>query len=113
MGEERRRFPRVRQPFKVQYRVGEVGGAWEAATAINISAVGVRLRSDQPIEQGSRLELQIQLPASREPLDVLGIVVWNRMQAPNVTEVGVEFLNLTLVQQTKIDHLVQFLSNRV
>lgn len=113
MGQEQRRFPRIPQPFEVQYRVGEVGLGWDTAITVNLSAVGVRLRSDRPIDQGSQIELQITLPNTPEPLHLLGLVVWSQMQSPHVTETGVEFLDVTLEQQTQIDQLVQFLSRRV
>ena len=113
MGEERRRFPRITQPFRVQYRIGDVGGGWEAATTINLSAAGVRFRSEQPIERGNRIELQIQLPNATEPLHLLGLVVWSQMESPQVIDVGVEFVDVTLEQQAQVDRLVQFLSKRV
>ena len=113
MGAERRRFPRIPQLFEVHYRVGEVGAGWDAATTVNLSAAGLRLRSEHPIDPDSRIELRIQLPNAAEPLQLMGLVVWSQPLSPLVTEVGVEFIDVTLEQQTQIDHLVQFLSKRV
>lgn len=113
MGSERRRFPRAPQPLEVRYRVGEVESGWHVTTALNVSAGGVRFRSELVIEQGTKLEVRLVMPGLEEPLELLGLVVWSRLQTPEVQELGVEFLNVTPEQQVQIDQVVSFLSRRV
>jgi len=107
---ERRLFPRVPQPIDARYRLtDEMGTSWHAITLINISAGGVRFRTEEPIEPGAPIELQVQLPGLREPLVLRGQAVWSTLQASGVTETGVEFLSVTPEQQFQIDNVVQFL----
>lgn len=110
MTKERRSFPRVPQPFEARYRLtDEMGASWHAMTLVNISAGGVRFRTDQLIEQDTPLQIQVQLPGMREALVVSGHAVWSTLQASGVMEIGVEFLNVTPDQQLQIDNVVQFL----
>ena len=58
MGEERRRDTRVSVPLAITYRfAGDPVTVWHSASAINISAGGVRLRCEQFFELGTRIEL--------------------------------------------------------
>ena len=113
MGEERRRFPRIQQTLTVQCRPhGSLAASWRPVTMVNISAVGIRLLSEQPLESDETFDLQVTLPGSAAPLLIQGRAAWTRMQASGVTESGVEFVNMTSDQQAQIDTLVQFLSRR-
>ena len=78
---------------------------------VNISASGIRLFSRQLFESGTALELQLKLPLSKgiKEFAVGGTVVWTNSPAAGVTEVGVQFDNLTTDQQAEIDDFVQFL----
>lgn len=110
MTKERRLFPRVPQPFEARYRLAdEMGTSWHGMTLVNISAGGVRFRTDELIQQGTPLELQVQLPGLREPLLVNGQTIWSTLQASGVMEIGVEFVNVTADQQLQIDGIVRFL----
>ena len=83
--------------------------AWVTLTALNLSAVGVRLRSADPFEPGTTLEIQLQLPSMPQPVIVCGQVVWTQMHASGVSENGVEFVDVSPEQGLQIDQLVQFL----
>ncbi len=110
MGEERRQFSRADQPFEARGRIyGELTESWHTITTLNISAAGMRFRSDDMLPLGTVLELEVNLPCLREPLVVRGRVVWSRAVASGVAENGVEFINVSLGQSEQIDQLVKFL----
>lgn len=111
MAQERRHFPRVREPFTIQYRrSGEVVSSWSRVTVINLSAGGLRFRcADESLEAGAPLQIQVTLPGFREPMTLKALVVWNQLHASGVTEVGAEFQDLGIKQQLMIDRLVGFL----
>ncbi len=107
---ERRRFNRVQEPLELAYRVsGELAASWHKADLVNISAGGLRLRSDSSLEAGSLLELQIKLPSMRELLAIKGLVIWTQMPASGVIECGVEFSDTDSEKLMQIDNVVQFL----
>ncbi len=111
---ERRRFSRVQQPLDAQFRLyGELTSSWRSARTLNISANGLRFRSEDTLAPGTAIEIQIPLPGMREPLVVRGMVAWAQMQASGVTESGVEFMELSPDTQAQIDELVRFLSKDV
>ena len=114
MERDRRRFPRVQEPLEAQYRVdGDFASSWRGMSVLNISAGGIRFRTTEPITQGALLQFKIKLPGVPQPLELRGAAVWSAMQAPDVTETGVEFLDLTMKQQAQIDQMVSFLRTRL
>ncbi len=115
MGQERRHFPRIREPFTIQYRrSGEVASSWSRVTVSNLSAGGLHFRcADEPLETGALLQIQVALPEFHEPMTLKALVVWNQVHASGVTEVGVEFQHLDIKQQLVIDRLVGFLKQSV
>lgn len=107
---ERRRFNRVQEPLELLYRPsGELAASWHKAILVNISAGGLRFRSDEAVESGTLLELQIQLPGSRQPATIRGLVIWTQMPAAGVTESGVEFSDTDPEKLAEIDDVVEFL----
>jgi len=110
MSVERRAFRRIPQSFVVQYRLfGAFTEGWRSGNAVNVSASGLRMRSEDVFEVGTTLTLHITLPGLRGPLDLLGRVAWSQAQAAGVSESGIEFMDLTSEQQAQIDELVGFL----
>ena len=110
MGRERRHFPRVSQPFGVQYRrSSELGDVWHAVQTLNLGAGGIRFRDTELLNIGDELDLQIQLPSAQEVLTVRGCVAWSQLEASGVTDTGVAFVEATERQQQAVDNLVQFL----
>jgi len=107
---ERRDFGRVPVPFDIRYRIyGELGESWHEIATINISAGGMRFRTDDLIDVGTPLEVQIALPGSPAPLIVQGKVVWSQLLGSGVSENGVQFTAMTPEQHEHIDGLVRFL----
>ena len=107
---ERRSFHRVPQPIGAKYRVyGNFETTWAVGTLVNISAGGMRFRAEELLEKGSLVEIEAQIPGMREILTVKGMIVWGSLQASGVTEMGVEFSEVTEQQQHHIDNFVNFL----
>lgn len=114
MPPERRRFPRIPEPFEVQYRVfGDLAASWNTVMTVNLSAGGVRFRSPETLEPGNALELKVQLAGFNQMLTLRGSVIWGRLQSPGVMEYGVQFVDVAMPQQIQIDRLVHFLRQRV
>jgi hypothetical protein len=110
MGQERRRFARVTQPFNARYRrYGELSQSWRTIKTLNISASGLRFCDAEMLEPLGILELELTLPSLREPLMLRGQVVWNQTLASGVNEYGVEFVEVSPQQGEQIDLLVKFL----
>ena len=110
MGEERRRFPRATYPFGAQCRLLEdPGHGWIPSTVVNLSANGLRFRSEMPLERGAEIEIQFQPEGFQEALLLRGRIVWAEMRAAGVVEHGVELSNISSTQELAIDRLVSFL----
>lgn len=90
--EERRRFPRVTAP--VFYRSPRLFSPKQKVT--NISPAGVRIYSDDPLEEGKRLEIEFFLPTGYS-IVAIARVVWIKELAPNAEgrfDVGLEFIHV-------------------
>ena len=110
MSIERRRFPRAAQPLAAQCRLaGEIGSSWLSAMVVNLSASGMRLRTEASFEAGTEVEVSLQPPGFREALVLRARVVWQQMHVPGVVEHGVELSEITSDQQQQLDRLVEFL----
>jgi Tfp pilus assembly protein PilZ len=111
MGKERRQSRRVFHEFDTRYRYhGDLTQSWSTARTLDLSATGLRFKSEVPMEHGAALELSLQLPGSQEPLVIRGRVMWIKPMANGQTEVGVQFMDLTPTQEAHIDELVGFLT---
>ena len=110
MTQERREFPRITQPFEARYRPsGDIGASWYTATIVDLSAGGIRIRSAESMAPDSLVELEIQLPSTRERLALRGRIMWYYVQAAGLVEHGIAFIEIERTQQIQIDALVQFL----
>lgn len=110
MARERRRFPRVLQPFDAHYRFcGDLVGLWRTVRTLNLGAGGMRFRTEDVLEPRAALEIRLNLPIFREPLVLHARVIWCQTLASGVVENGVEFVDTTPRQAEQIDTLVQLL----
>ena len=113
MGSEQRRFDRVTASFEVECRrAGSLSETWRRMTVDNLSAGGLTFCSEELFESGEPLEMQVRLPSLRAPLLIRARVVRTESLAPGRCRCAVEFVELTVDQQTQIDELVQFLRTR-
>ena len=111
---ERRSFPRIPHAFDGQFRqAGVFTELWNPMSVMNLSANGVRFRTDLPLEAAMILDLKCHVPGLQRALEVQGRVVWTAMPAAGVIETGVEFLDLSQEQKSVIDRLVAFLHAEV
>ena len=90
-----RKYPRIKESCKVKYRIVQdterqlekQGGA-----AVNISGGGMCFSSDEEIELGSMITLEMTLSGLSAPVVSLARVVWcERSEGPEGFDVGVEF----------------------
>lgn len=92
--QERRRYPRLRAPVYCR-PVGPL--AAKGGQPIDLGLGGVRVYSDDPMEPGHRLEVELQLPDA-STLTLLSEVVWLQelpAEAPASFDIGLQFLDLT------------------
>ena len=112
MTDQRREHPRVSLPCSVRYRpTGERRAAWSLGVMTNLSATGLRLTSEQPLEPGTALEIRISLPSRQSPYQFDGQVMWERERVAGSMDYGVVFLDPTPDQRAELDELVRFLLN--
>jgi hypothetical protein len=89
--DERRQAPRAVVAFMVRYRRAESGGQWSVSPMKDLSRGGARFMADLKLAPGQKLELQLLLPYSQEPVSLRAKVAWARAGLFNTTEIGVAF----------------------
>jgi type IV pilus assembly protein PilZ len=105
--DDRRRTPRVATHIEVDYRTE---GTYLFASITDISALGIFVRTDDPLPQGSRLELRFTPPdlpgvVAGPPLVLLGEVVW--VTFDDHCGMGVRFLEVSRSDQERLLELVR------
>ena len=108
MESESRQFSRAPFPVVAHCRRSDIGEGWSPIAAMNISAVGIGFEIESAVNVGERVQMKIQLPSSPVPLEIFGVVRWQKTKQ-NRTQVGVEFIDATPEQQMAIDTVVKFL----
>ena len=76
---DRRGDDRLPEHCRISYRRIRKGAAEEkrqAAETVNLSPSGICLRTDEPLEPGSQLAMEIDLETYPEPVVALGRVIW-------------------------------------
>lgn len=106
-GNDRRRTLRVATHIDVDYRTE---GTYLFASITDISAMGIFVRTDDPLPQGTRLELRFEPPAlpgvvAGPPLVLLGEVVW--VTFDEHCGMGVRFLEVAKGDQERLLELVR------
>jgi len=87
---ERRRFPRIKAP--VFYRTPRM--FTHKRRVSNISPAGVRIYSDERLEEGKQLELEFFLPSGRS-VKAIANVMWIKELPPEAEgrfDIGLEFI---------------------
>jgi len=87
---ERRRYDRA--SIRVGVRVKTENG-YKHFASDNLSAGGIFLLSNEPVEEESELEMELFIPSVSLPIKAKGEVVWNQRQEPSgfavrFTEIG-------------------------
>lgn len=107
---ERRRAPRVERAFMMKYRCRESGRTeWLLSPVKNLSSTGVRFISECEFAVGSELELQLHLPTAQQPVELKGVVVWQRrLGSGSLAELGVAFSNVDPPLLQRIGQALEF-----
>jgi len=76
--EKRRRFTRYLTQRKAQYFLKEKKGDGEGCTIINVSRKGMAIifHSDEKINTGIIIHIEIPVPTSLEPINIKGKLRW-------------------------------------
>src|SRR3989338_1143623 len=100
MGQEQRRFIRVTTRLTAVVKVVKTGKTRRALTK-DISAGGICFVTEELLEPGTALEVELKLPDRDAPVAFLGEVSWSRPIGPapksyqNPTaETGVKFISI-------------------
>lgn len=105
--DERRRDARYHARFVVRFAgKSEARRALEAFSA-NISAGGLCLRSSVPHQVGEALQLELELSAEEQHLELEGVVAWVRRDT-----MGVRFVNLSVADRERLLELSGRLASR-
>lgn len=92
---KRRRFPRLKEGWALDYRVMESSQFARdpvSTLAVNISGGGICLEAKEEIEPGSMLAVDLHSPAFDSPILALARVVWCKKKLfADKYEVGAEF----------------------
>ena len=91
-GKERRHFPRVVAP--IYYRSPRI--LTPKRRVSNISLGGIRIYSDELLEEGKRIEIEIFLPSGFSIIAIVRVVWINELPADSEAkyDVGLEFIHL-------------------
>ena len=107
-GAERRTADRIDVVWSVDC---ETEDTFLYANITNISEVGIFVRTNEPLEVGTRVTLKFAPPGSREPLVLTGQVQWVnpiRMLASNPNPgMGVRFIDLTQESRERLIEAVR------
>jgi hypothetical protein len=113
MGEEQRRFDRIRASFQVEcQRYGALAETWRPVIALDLSAGGLAFQTEDLFQEGETLSLRFRLPGRNSPLELRGMVVRSQPLQGRIIRCAVEFAELTPDAQVEIDELVRFLKSR-
>jgi c-di-GMP-binding flagellar brake protein YcgR len=94
--EERRKFIRLEVPVELKYIV-EGDPTRKEVTTKDLSCEGLRFITEQGINEGTSLELNLIIPNASNPVHINGKVVWARKittEDSSPFEVGVEFVKI-------------------
>ena len=106
--EEHRQAPRVVRGFMVRYRRPSDRG-WSVSPLRDLSSSGARFLSEQTFPVGTKLELRLVLPTTKEPLALQARVARIMPGPMDLAEYGVTFeVNAAGVQEivTALAHFV-------
>jgi uncharacterized protein (TIGR02266 family) len=82
---ERREFPRLEARLVVDLRTKYI---YTTGSILNISSTGLFIMTQNPLPEGSELELTTHLPEMNKPTFFKGIVRWVRKTSDKVLPIG-------------------------
>ena len=100
MSKEHRQFIRIREYLLTLVRFAKTGNVYRALTK-DIGGNGLRLLTEELIDAGAPVEVEIKLPDREEPIRFTGEVVWSKLVEKEQrsyknpkAETGVKFLQI-------------------
>ncbi len=105
--EEKRRYPRVESNLPLQYKnIKKLSGVSMGSLASNISAGGIRFKTNEFISLACRLVVEINLPTIPKPIKAISKVAWIRkLPVGEQYELGNQFLEIAKEDK---DHITNF-----
>ena len=104
-----RRHPRISWAFIVKFRRWAKESSWQSSTIKNISVGGCYFGSMNDFSSGEILEIQVKLPAIKEPLLFKGQVKrCDRQEGGNIYFVAVEFLEMDESKKEEFTRVMTF-----
>ena len=94
--EEKRRYLRLNNALTIEYRLPDSNKVYTATTK-DISALGVRFTTNEKLQEGSGVEITLNLPNIQSAIHVSGRIAWLKKisSGDNIAvEVGIEFLKV-------------------
>ena len=111
-GLERRKYPRVERSFTMRAKAKEAQELrWELPQMRNISLGGCYFHSAVSYQEGQCLELEIKLPALKEPFQCTGLVRRIEPLREGMMDylgVGLEFIDLQDDIKEKLKKIIDF-----
>lgn len=101
MAQEKRRYERIKKHFVVRFRIkpgqpqsGSLTG-WNIVTLQDLGAGGILFNYDQEIEVGTLIDLKINFPPLRTPIDCVARVVRvEKPPLPPIVRIAAVFVNI-------------------
>ncbi len=109
---ERREFPRLEARLVVDLRTKYI---YTTGSILNISSNGLFIKTQNPLPEGSELELATHLPELKKPTFFKGIVRWVRKAStsPLPAGMGIELLLPNERKMKKIFKIIQHLPKSI
>ena len=108
---EKRAFPRypMDKQLKGRYFLEGVDRSWEECSILNVSHIGVCVlfQTEEAIDPGSTINLEIEIPGESKPINAKGVLKWI-YETGNVHKGGVEFSSL--LDESEWLKLIRFMS---
>lgn len=110
---ERRRYIRLKAPIRVTYTIPDTVNVYNSLTK-DISAEGLRLESKtKDINEGSILELKLDIYGANNPVHAKGKVVWKKqlsLEDDAAYDIGIEF---TEIEEDNKNTFLKFLCDLI
>ena len=115
-GSEKRRYQRLNSKINLSYKVFKSKDdllkrgfrSEQLSVTKNISAGGLLFYADEPLPIGSILELNLELPDGKEPIECLGRIVHiDEIEEEKNYNIAVCFLDITGAERTRLNKYVE------
>lgn len=108
---ELRKYKRVKENVNIKIDIvdsGKRSGKFEIAEAENLSASGVLLRYDKPLEIGQLINVSFMAPNSFDMIRSKAVVVRVEITPEKLWEIGVSFLEMEKEAEKSLDFYLTY-----